>query len=105
MERGSLLKSHDAINRGTLIEARAKRLGLLNEDGTTECKTCRGHGYVRTGPDRLALYIWLLHPRKGASRGFTVESVQPEDLPEVKEMLRIAMEQHRKHFAWAIEED
>lgn len=97
--KGQGLKSHDAINRGILIDARCKRLGL-----STTCERCKGHAYVRTGPDRLVLYLWLLHPRKGASRGVTIRNVQPEDLPEVKELLRASMAQHQKHFAWAMED-
>ena len=96
-------KSHDAINCCILIEARAKRLGLLNDDGTSTCKRCQGKAYRRIGPDRLVLYLWLLHPRKGASRGVTIKNVQLEELPEVKEFLRYSMEQHKKHFAWAME--
>ena len=103
--KGQGLRSHDCINRHILIETRAKRLGYANEDGTVTCEKCQGHAYRRTGPDRLVLYLWLLHPRKGASRGVTIENVQPEDLPEIKELLRYAMEQHKKHFAWAMEDD
>lgn len=103
--KGQGLRSHDAINRGILIRARAQRLGLANADGSVCCERCKGHAYVRTGPDRLVLYLWLLHPRKGASRGVTIKNVQPEDLPEVKELLRVSMAQHQKHFAWAMDEN
>jgi hypothetical protein len=45
----------------------------------------------------------MLHPRKGASRGITVESVELTDVPEIKEFLCTAFEQHKKHFAWGLE--
>lgn len=95
---------HDAINEHILIHARAKRLyGLSAEE--CRCPRCKGEGYVRTGPDRLYLYVWMAHPRKGATRGIDIKSVQPEDLPEVKAWLREAWEIHKRHWAWALAPD
>ena len=96
---------HDALNRGILIRARGIRLGLIGpEEKSDYCPECKGQGYMRTGPDRLVLHLWMLHPRKGAGRGITIKNVQFEDLTEVKEMLRCAYGQHTKHFAWALED-
>ena len=87
---------HDAINRWLLIEKRAKRLGVYGS-----CSCCES-GSIRLGPDRLVLNLWLLHPRKGASRGVEIKSVLETDLPQVREFLRKSWEAHQRHFAWAV---
>jgi hypothetical protein len=89
---------HDSINAWVCIENRCKREGV-----DAKCPECKGKGYFRNSSDRLELYIWLLHPRKGASRGITIKSVDPSELPEVKEMLRYSFEKHKSHFNWALE--
>lgn len=91
------LGSHDAINRFILIEARAKRLGVWGE-----CSECEGDGSIRLSDDRLELNVWLAHPRKGASRGIHIKSVQIEDLPEVKTWLARSWTKHQEHFAWVL---
>jgi len=105
MKCGGIVMTHDAINKHILVRARAERLGLIEvgEENNTYCKTCNGRGSVRTGEDRLVFYAWLLHPRKGASRGITVKSVQPHELPEVKEFLLASYLKHQSHFEWACE--
>lgn len=56
---------HDAINRMICVRTRAKRLGVYGL-----CTACDGHGHVYTeAQPRLALQLWMIHPRKGASRG------------------------------------
>lgn len=85
---------HDAINRGILVEARAKRLGVWGY-----CPKCEGHGHVFTEPAaKLGLVLWLLHPRKGASRGVEVRSIQREQLPEVYAFLRAAAARNAERF-------
>lgn len=93
-ERGRGL-GHDAINRGILIEARAKRLGVWGL-----CPACSGNGYVYTAPAcRLALTLWVLHPRKGASRGWEIKSVEESELPAAFAYLRQAAERNAARFA------
>jgi hypothetical protein len=89
---------HDAINRGILVEARARRLGVWGEGGL--CPTCKGHGSVFTAPEcRLALTLWVLHPRKGASRGWEIASVQRDELPAAFAFLHEAAARNAARFA------
>jgi hypothetical protein len=86
---------HDAINRMLLIKYRAERLGVYGE-----CMVCEGHGYVYTAPTpTLALTLWVLHPRKGASRGVEIASVREDGLPAVRAYLRAAAERNADRFA------
>jgi hypothetical protein len=48
---------------------------------------------------RLSLTLWQLLPRKGASRGYRVESIAHEDMPAVKKYLRQAAERNAARFA------
>lgn len=89
---------HDCINRMLLVECRARRLGIKE----IECSACNGRGSVDTGPERLILNVWLLHPRKGCGRSIVVDNVAIDDLRQIKEWLRKSYERHTNHFAWAI---
>lgn len=87
--------SHDAINRGILIEARCKRLGI-----ELLCPACEGRGYVFTAPRaHVQLVLWLLHPRKGASRGVEIERIERSDLPAVFAFLKGAADRNAERFA------
>lgn len=89
------LIGHDAINRGILCEARCKRLGL-----PYQCDVCKGYGYVFIEPAaHLSLVLWMLHPRKGASRGVHIKRVAESDMPAVLAWLREAAEQNARLFA------
>lgn len=86
---------HDAINRSILVERRCERLGVPRT-----CPACDGHGHVFTsGTARLSLVLWMLHPRKGASRGVEIKSVSEADLPKVYAWLRAAAERNADRFA------
>jgi len=86
---------HDGINCCILVEARCKRLGY-----EIRCPVCQGQGFVYVDPAaHLQLVLWLLHPRKGASRGVVVQDIQQEDLPGVYKFLRKAAAQNAKRFA------
>lgn len=77
---------HDGINRGILIRARCVRLGI-----PVTCTHCKGHGHVFTAPEpHLELVLWILHPRKGCSRGVLVKNILPEEVPEVFKYLNEA---------------
>ena len=77
---------HDSINRSILIRTRCERLGL-----PVTCDHCMGHGSVFTSPEpHLELVLWILHPRKGCSRGVVVKNILPMEVPEVFKYLREA---------------
>ncbi|MFI5296879.1 MAG: hypothetical protein ACHREM_02180 [Polyangiales bacterium] len=85
----------DAINDGILLEARCKEAGIA-----FMCPKCDGDGsFYTTSPARLRLVYWLLHPRKGASGGVTVDHVQKSDLPAVYAFLTEAARRNAERFA------
>lgn len=85
---------HDAINRTILIKARAKRHGVWGE-----CDVCSSRGYVFTADyAALKLTLWVIHPRKGASRGIEVARIEQRELPEVVAYLRKAAERNANRF-------
>lgn len=91
---------HDAINRMIMIEARLKRLGIPKN-----CPQCAGDGSIYTAEHpRVVLTYWLLHPRKGASRGVEVADIQQQDLPQVFMFLKHAAERNTARFAKVVEE-
>jgi len=94
-QAGAGFNSHDAINRHILIEARAKRLGVYGK-----CQDCEGHGYVYTEPAaHVSLTLWMLHPRKGCSRGVEIKRVEEADLLAVYKWLRTAAARNADRFA------
>lgn len=50
----------------------------------------------------INLNLWLLHPRKGASRGIAIKSVNNEDLPQIKEYLKRQFETINRWFSWVV---
>lgn len=94
-ERRGTFGTHDAINRMLLIKQRLERLGLPNH-----CPTCNGNGYVYTAPDaRVSLVLWMLHPRKGCSRGVRIETIEQSDLPAVQQWLMQAAARNAERFS------
>lgn len=86
---------HDAINRWILISARLKRLGIPEK-----CNECLGDGSVFTAPHaHVTLTLWMLHPRKGCSRGVEVSLIEQDDLPSVFAWLRLAAERNAERFS------
>lgn len=95
--RGGMLADlgHDGINRWILIETRAKRLGVFGD-----CATCKGKGHVYTADAaRLGIVLWLLHPRKGCSRGVDVRNIRRDELPQVRKYLTDAAQRNAERFA------
>jgi hypothetical protein len=85
---------HDGINRGILIETRAKRLGVWGL-----CLSCEGHCTVFTAPrGHLNVVLWILHPRKGCSRGVRVRNLSEADAEAVKRWLAQAAERNARRF-------
>jgi hypothetical protein len=92
-QRGMM--GHDGINRSILIEARCKRLGVPHL-----CPTCDGHGSTFTEPaGHLTVVFWMLHPRKGCSRGVEVQRVEQSELPAVYKYLRQAALRNDQRFS------
>jgi len=86
---------HDGINRWILTKARLTRLGL-----PVKCDQCGGDGSVFTAPAaHVTLTLWMLHPRKGCSRGVEVSLIEQSDLPAVFAFLREAAERNSKRFS------
>lgn len=85
---------HDAINRWILIEQRCKRLGVPHS-----CPQCEGHGHTFTTPNaHVNLILWVLHPRKGCSRGVEVR-ITRANLPEVFAYLNEAAQRNAQRFS------
>lgn len=47
-----------------------------------------------------SLNMWLLHPKRGASRGVHVGEVTEDDLPEIREYMRRQFNTVKNWFAW-----
>lgn len=86
---------HDAINRWICVETRCRRLGVWGE-----CEDCGGDGFIFTEPAaKLGLVLWVLHPRKGASRGVHVAEIKQPELPDVCAYLRQAARRNAERFS------
>jgi hypothetical protein len=86
---------HDAINRWILVRTRAERLGVYGK-----CESCDGHGVQYTeDAAHVNLILWVLHPRKGCSRGIEVKNIQEMDLQSIFEFLRGAAERNQERFS------
>ena len=86
---------HDGINRGILIRARCERFGI-----ETSCSECEGHGHVFTEDKaHMSLVLWILHPRKGASRGVHVKRIEKDNLPAIMKFLDDAAKQNAERFS------
>ncbi len=91
----AFLGGHDAINRVICVETRAKRLGVYGR-----CERCAGKGYVFTAPAAvLKLTLWLLHPRKGCSRGVEIAEIREDELPAAYAYLAEAAQRNASRFA------
>lgn len=86
---------HDAINRMILTEARLKRLGIPRT-----CPDCDGHGYVYVSNNaHVTLTLWMLHPRKGCSRGVEISKIEQDDLPRIFDWLKAAARRNSERFS------
>ena len=75
---------HDAINKWICEKRRIERLGL-----PYHCEACQGRGYHYTIPEPyMNLILWVLHPRKGASRAVTVQHIKEEEVKLVVAYLK-----------------
>lgn len=91
----------DAITEHVLLEHECKKAGIWHI-----CNACGGAGYIYADdhPAYLSLIVWLLHPRKGASRGMTVKNITQEDLPKVYAFLAHAAKRNAERFEKVVAE-
>lgn len=87
---------HDAINSWICSRRRCERLGV-----PYDCPSCKGHGSHFIAPAHINLVLWILHPRKGCSRGVEVRITQ-QDLPMVFDWLQEAAKRNASRFAKAV---
>lgn len=86
---------HDFINQCILIETRLKRLGIEKD-----CQICNGKAYNYIEDfARVNLILWMIHPRKGASRGVEIKNIEQKNLPEVFAFLRQAAMRNAQRFS------
>ncbi len=86
---------HDSINRCICIEARATKLGVWGY-----CPQCNGEGTVFIEEKgHLDLILWMVHPRKGASRGVHIKNIQKDELPRVYKFLQEAQKRNNGRFS------
>lgn len=86
---------HDSINHWICSEQRAKRLGVYGQ-----CKHCDGQGFTYTEPHaKLGLVLWVLHPRKGCSKGVHIKHIEQDKLPKAVEYLKEAMQRNADRFS------
>ena len=88
------LQSHDAINQHVAVKERLARYGI-----PVECLDCKGSGHVYTEPTgHLGLVLWMIHPRKGASRGIEIDQIEKDELPAVYRFLATAAKRNAERF-------
>lgn len=86
---------HDSINHWVCVKARCEREGVK-----VECDACDGRGHVYTEPAaHLNLVVWMLHPRKGCSRGVRIKNLSKQDAASARAWLRKAAERNTERFA------
>lgn len=86
---------HDEINRLICVEQRAKRLNVYGL-----CSKCQGKGYnFIEDKVHLALQMWFIHPRRGASRGVYLKNIEKNELPKVIKYLQEANKRNNERFS------
>lgn len=85
---------HDAINRWLVVEQRARRLGVWGD-----CPHCVDGEIYTEDAAHLELTLWVIHPRKGASRGVQIERIEQDELPFAIAYLRQAAERNANRFS------
>jgi hypothetical protein len=86
---------HDAINQWICIKARAKQLGIYGP-----CELCNGKGYIYDEQKaKVGLQLWILHPRKGCSKGVYIEEIKHEDLKNIFKFLTNAKNRNNERFS------
>ena len=64
------------------------------------CENCQGKTYEYTDTKcTVNLVLWILHPRKGASRGCEIKNITQPELPEVFHYLNVAAQRCAERVA------
>jgi hypothetical protein len=85
---------HDGINQWICVKARAQHLGVYGH-----CEHCI-EGYIYDEDKaKVGLQLWMLHPRKGCSRGVYFEEILEEEVPAVLEWLKEAAKRNAERFS------
>jgi len=86
---------HDAINKWVAVEARANHLGVYGK-----CEVCEGNGHIYDEKHgHLELQMWLIHPRKGASRGVLLTNIKEDEVSTVLAHLKNAAKRNADRFS------
>ena len=86
---------HDSLNQMICVEQRAKRLGVYGF-----CSECDGIGRIFDEEKaHLELQLWVIHPRKGCSRGVRIKNINKDDLPEAVALLQEARKRNDNRFS------
>jgi hypothetical protein len=86
---------HDSINQWIAVRARAEHLGVYGQ-----CEECNGDGRIYTeNKAKVSLQLWMLHPRKGCSRGVFIKNVLEHEVTKVIEHLKEARNRNNERFS------
>ena len=87
---------HDSINCWICVEARAKKLGVYGKCDNEGCD----NGFIYDEEKgKVALQLWILHPRKGCSKGVYIKEVKKKDLLKIFDYLLEAKKRNSKRFS------
>ena len=82
------------------IDRKQKNCTVCDVLSRAHCSNCNGKGHVYTADEaRVSLVYWLVHPRKGCTRGVEVKNIQETDLPEVFAFLHEAKDRVANLFS------
>lgn len=93
----SLAADSEAISSSGRDAVARMRLGAA-----IHCADCEGSGVSSFNNTRLQLELWVLHPRKGASRGVIIDRIEKHEVKEACDFLRKAAEANAQRFTRAI---
>jgi hypothetical protein len=84
----------DAISQYVVVKAKCEKWGI-----PYDCPDCDAQGYIYEDESAyVGLVLWVLHPRKGASRGMHIKRIEQEQLPEIFDFLRAAGKRNAQRF-------
>jgi len=94
------ISGHDAINQHIVVGHRTQKYGIPRD-----CPDCNGTASIYTEEKGyLSLVLWMIHPRKGASRGIEVNRIQQEDLKGICKFLREGAQRNEERFRKVMEQ-
>lgn len=90
---GRISDNESGVLRGS-VKRHAVQLGVFGW-----CGECMGNRVICEGTAHVELQLWVLYPRKGASRGVRIKYVGPGDLPDVMKLLSLARDRNAGRFS------